>query len=116
MRLYFACSDELRLVGGGGSDAYPFMDTMLDAIRGLGAHVPFNTLMVTGPFMPAREQGTLSRKAMGLPVVVRPADPDWLAHVRHADLVVSMAGYNTVCEVLKSGKQAIVVPRPGPSA
>jgi predicted glycosyltransferase len=33
-----------------------------------------------------------------------------------ADLVVCMAGYNTLAEVLQLGRKALVVPRAGPSA
>jgi predicted glycosyltransferase len=33
-----------------------------------------------------------------------------------ADLVVCMAGYNTLAEVLTLGRKALVVPRAGPSA
>ena len=31
-----------------------------------------------------------------------------------ADMVVSMAGYNTVCELLSFGRNAILVPRAEP--
>jgi predicted glycosyltransferase len=33
-----------------------------------------------------------------------------------ADLVVCMAGYNTLAEVLQVGRKALVIPRAGPSA
>jgi predicted glycosyltransferase len=104
------------LMGGGGSDAHYLMDTMLDAVRYLGERVPFNTFMLTGPFMPAQKRQELQNKAEGLPVVVRKMEDDSAKYLPHVDLVVSMAGYNTTCEILKFAKKAVVVPRPGPSA
>jgi predicted glycosyltransferase len=41
---------------------------------------------------------------------------DTISKLNAADLVVSMAGYNTLSEILRFGKRVIVVPRPGPSA
>jgi len=34
--------------------------------------------------------------------------------LRHADHVVAMGGYNTVCEILSFGKPALIVPRVKP--
>jgi predicted glycosyltransferase len=39
---------------------------------------------------------------------------DMMACMDAADLVISMGGYNTVCELLTLGKRAIVVPRVEP--
>jgi predicted glycosyltransferase len=39
-----------------------------------------------------------------------------MAHMRAADLVVAMAGYNTTAEILSTRTRALLVPRPGPSA
>jgi predicted glycosyltransferase len=112
--------DEMRqnvvVMGGGGSDAHDFMDTVLEAIRRLGGDVSFNTYLVTGPFMPPAERQQLEDKARGLPVAVHRVRDDGSALLAAADVVVSMAGYNTTCEILRCGSPAIVVPRAGPSA
>ena len=34
-----------------------------------------------------------------------------ISYLAAADLVVSMAGYNTVCELLSLGKRALLIPR-----
>jgi len=104
------------VMGGGGSDAHFFMDAMLDAIRYLGSNVPFNTLMLTGPFMPDKDRKALLRKAERLPVTVKHKKKDIVKYLLRVDLVVSMAGYNTMCEILKFAKKAVVIPRAGPSA
>src|SRR4029077_4970975 len=41
-------------------------------------------------------------------------DPDLAARYAAGDLVVSMAGYNTVCELLSCGVRAVLVPRSKP--
>jgi predicted glycosyltransferase len=104
------------VMGGGGSDAHEFMDVVLDAIRWLGDDLTFNTYVVTGPFMPHEARHELADKARGLPVVVRRFRDDAAELLRAADVVVSMAGYNTICEILQYAPRAVVVPRPGPSA
>lgn len=104
------------VMGGGGSDAHAFMDAMLEAIRLLGNGIPFNTYVITGPFMPASERQKLRERARGLPVVVRRFREDTTQLLQEADVVVSMAGYNTTCEILRYAQRAIVIPRTGPSA
>jgi predicted glycosyltransferase len=101
---------------GGGSDAFFLMDAMLEAIRFLGDAIPFNTWMFTGPFMPQEERHRLVEKARALPVIVKWKEEEFRQFYPQVDLVVSMAGYNTICEILGFGKKAIVVPRAGPSA
>ncbi len=103
------------VMAGGGHDGFAFMDTVLDAIRWIGPEIPFNSYVVTGPFMPAEERHALEQKARGLPVAVRRFRDDSATLMRAADLVVAMAGYNTTCEVLQLARRAILVPREGPS-
>jgi predicted glycosyltransferase len=42
--------------------------------------------------------------------------PDLVSYIAAADLVVGMAGYNTVCETLSLGVRALFVPRVRPRA
>ena len=106
----------ILVMGGGGSDAHFMMDSVLNAIRYLGDKVPFNTYMLTGPFMPYADRQALLEKASQLPVIVRHMTGDSVSYLKSADLVTCMAGYNTICEVLGYSKKAVVIPRPGPSA
>jgi predicted glycosyltransferase len=71
--------------------------------------------MVTGPFMPADHRHKLEARSRGLPVRVRNSVSDILSYLEAADLVISMAGYNSTVEILRSGKPAILIPRAGPS-
>jgi len=109
--------DPIVLVtGGGGADASFFMDKFLDATRLLMGKVPFRVLLTTGPFLHQDQYELLRRKAAGAPVRVIRDARDSIHLMQRADVVVSMAGYNTVSEILRFRKPAIVIPRPGPSA
>jgi predicted glycosyltransferase len=72
--------------------------------------------MVTGPFMAEEQRKELRDRARECGVQVRTSIGDSLSHINAADLVVSMAGYNTMSEILRFRKRAIIVPRNGPSA
>ena len=74
-----------------------------------------NGVLVTGPCMPLDVRRRVARAAAGRPgrrIVRFLSEPTRL--VRRADHVVAMGGYNTICEVLSFGKQALIVPRVKP--
>jgi len=104
------------VTGGGGADASFFMDKFIDAVRLMFPRVPFDAVLSTGPFMHPEQYLLLRRKAKGLPIHVTRHGLDNIRMLRRADLVISMAGYNTISEILRYRKRAIVVPRTGPSA
>ncbi len=106
----------VAVMAGGGADAFGLMRTYLQAAKLLGTRLSFSTLMVTGPFMPEEERAALRDRAGELGVQVKTTIGDTLSQINAADVVVSMAGYNTLSEILRFGKRAIVVPRAGPSA
>jgi predicted glycosyltransferase len=108
-------SDEVMVLvtGGGGGDAFPLAKAFLDAFPLLARHVPLRAVILTGPNMPIAEREVLEAGAAGYPVEIRCEDSTpWL---QQASAVVTMAGYNTLCEVMKWRKKALVVPRSGPS-
>lgn len=103
-------------MAGGGADAYPLFDTLIDAVPTITADRECSIVIVTGPFLPAAERLDLLRRARGLPVRVLKSVSDTGTYMRSADLVVAMAGYNTSVELLRVGRRALLVPRAGPSA
>lgn len=114
---YAAPGEDLVLaMAGGGADGSTLFDTLLRAFPLVRAERPAVLVLVTGPFLPEAEHVRLLRLAEGLPVHVLRAVPDALEHLRAADLVVTMAGYNTTAEILRVGTPALLVPRAGPSA
>lgn len=106
----------VAVMAGGGVDAYRLMRTYLDALPLAARSVRLATVMVTGPFMPEAQRKALWQRAKESGVEIHSSISDSLSHINAADLVVSMAGYNTLSEILRFHKPAVIVPRAGPSA
>ena len=104
------------VAAGGGHDAQTLMRTYVQAVRVLGPRVEFGTLMAVGANAPPNVRAELENEARGLPIRIVPYVEHSRSHMAAVDLVVCMAGYNTLSEVLYLKKKALVVPRPGPSA
>jgi predicted glycosyltransferase len=110
---------EARLVvamAGGGADAHPLMDALIDAFPRIRASHACALAIITGPFMPAAKRRDLQARAEGQPVKVRKSVSDIPSYIAAADVVVGMAGYNTTAEILSIGTPAVLVPRAAPSA
>jgi predicted glycosyltransferase len=101
---------------GGGGDGQLLMQTYVRALRMLGSRADFATLMAVGVNAPPTFASELAAEARGLPVRIVPYVGDSTSFIAAADLVVCMAGYNTLSEVLYLRKKALVIPRSGPSA
>jgi predicted glycosyltransferase len=96
---------------GGGQDGVEVADMFSHA------DLPADMLgvLLTGPFMPGAMRQRLQRRASAsdrLRVLEFAAEPTIL--LKHAERVVAMGGYNTVCEVLSFDKRALIVPRTTP--
>jgi predicted glycosyltransferase len=92
------------------------MDTFLDAARLLLPEASFSAMVSIGPFMHEAQCQLIYQKAKGLPVIITRAREELIRFLRRADVVISMAGYNTISEIMRFRKKAIIIPRPGPSA
>src|SRR3989475_12170332 len=109
--------DRLVVVtAGGGYDAYPLMEACLKAFRLLGKELPFEALFITGPLMEPVQRECLQALASEVGVSVEMCVEDSLSYMNAADLVITMAGYNSLSEILHLEKKALVIPRQGPSA
>lgn len=104
------------VMAGGGADAYPMMSTLIDALPKVLESHKCVLVVITGPFMPAELIADLSQRAANLPIQMMESVNDSLSHIAAADLVISMAGYNTSVEILRMRRSAILIPRAGPSA
>jgi len=65
--------------------------------------------------MPYDEHQRLVRLAERHHVALRRVIPELRAHAALADCLVSMPGYNSVCDMLAFRRPAVFVPRAGPS-
>ncbi len=108
-------TDDLPLVlvtVGGGGDGFHILKICLEMVSALPVERrPFHTLVVTGPLMSHRQRRQVRSLCPAGKVTVLEFTPDLLSYMNAADVVVSMAGYNTVAELLSLRKRAILIPR-----
>ena len=111
-------SPTIVAVAGGGADAYPMLRSVLDAAEEVHADTGAQFLLVTGPFMPGSDVAELRRQAKGLPMTEVRRRIRGRGRIARADLVVSMAGYNTTVELLNAGTPALLIrgAAPAPSS
>ncbi|TFI52017.1 glycosyltransferase [Mastigocladus laminosus UU774] len=109
--------DKLVLVTpGGGEDGFQLIDTYLASLKLLRDKQHIKSLIICGPQMPTQHRQALYQTAKNYPQVqMGEFTDDLMSYVAVADVVVSMAGYNTICEILSASKPAVVVPRIKPS-
>jgi predicted glycosyltransferase len=70
---------------------------------------------VTGPLMADDDHVKIASLAEPHRIEVHRVLPDLRNTIAEADCVVSMAGYNTVCDIVSYRRRSILVPRAGPS-
>lgn len=105
----------VALTAGGGGDGNLLVRAMLEAYRSLGHSPEFELLIVTGPLMSPGKRKRFKEQASALPGVTLVEFHDDLPAVyRAAAFTVSMAGYNTVCELATAGCRSLLVPRCSP--
>jgi predicted glycosyltransferase len=81
----------------------------------LAKRLSLKTLLVTGPELkPERTQDFCRAARSGDGLHVIEFTDDLMSYMNAADVVISMAGYNTICELLTLGKRSILVPRVKP--
>ena len=100
---------------GGGEDGQQLIASYL---KGLREHPPaanLATLIISGPDVPREARIAAQAAASDSPRVLhREFTDDMMSYMDAADVVVSMGGYNTICEILTLRKRAVVVPRTRP--
>jgi predicted glycosyltransferase len=99
---------------GGGRFGHELLDGMAQASALLEGKIPHQILMFTGPFAPdavlERLQAIAHHQAN---LTVERYTPDLLHYMKHADLSISMAGYNTTMNVLTTGVRSLLLPFTG---
>lgn len=104
----------LVTVGGGTDGEFLLTSYLAKAAASLGED-GVQSVIVGGPDLPQAVGAELRRRAESLPGVV------WLdfeacmyCRIRASDLVVSMGGYNTLCQIVSNRKPALIIPRTKP--
>lgn len=100
----------LCLVGGGQDGA-----ELSEAFAQADFPPETTGILLTGPYMPSKAQQRLHHQAAERPWLrVLEFVPEPTRLLRLADRVITMGGYNSVCEVLSFEKPALIVPRVRP--
>ena len=100
---------------GGGVDGPVMLETFVRTAARLRPRLGGTWMVVTGPLMTDDDHARLAALAERDGIVVRRVVPELRNALAHADCVVSMAGYNTVCDILSYKRRSVLVPRAGPS-
>ncbi|HET9719825.1 MAG TPA: glycosyltransferase, partial [Solirubrobacteraceae bacterium] len=109
---------EILACTGGGADGGKLLEMFILAMRDREATAegsPGSAQVVGGPLLDEQELGRLRSLAGESSVNVSRFILDLDQRIADDDLVVTMPGYNTTCELLSGHARAIVVPRHGPS-
>lgn len=99
---------------GGGGDGSEVLDHFISLHDQYPESLPFKSVMITGPFMPKSKRIELRQRASKCGIKVMPFHPRMEELIKAADLVVSMGGYNTLCEILTQRTPALIIPRESP--
>ena len=110
------CAEDKLVVvtAGGGGDGYVVMDTFLKLLENESQELPFKTVFITGPFMPKEQRDQITDRARRIGVRAWHFYRRMEEILAAADVVVSMGGYNTVCEILSQGTVGLIIPRDNP--
>ena len=109
-------SDRMVLVTtGGGEDGYSLLLTYLQGLARYGRLASWKSVVVTGPELAEAHQCEIRQLMDRCPHthVIEFTD-QMMNFLQCADVVVSMGGYNTICEILSLRKRAVIVPRVQP--
>lgn len=100
---------------GGGTDGEDVIGAYLAEAAGRAAAAGIRSTIVGGPDLPQRAVTRLRNIASGIEGV------EWVdfegcmsCRIRRSELIVSMGGYNTLCEIAAHRKPVLVIPRTHP--
>lgn len=105
----------LLVTTGGGQDGFQLIDACLEGLLAQPPAQRPRTHIVCGPELDAAARNAIRQSALALPEVsLQDFSDDMMSLMGAADVVLSMGGYNTVCELLTLRKRFVVVPRAQP--
>lgn len=104
----------LLVTTGGGGDGCELLDHYLSMHDFFPTSLPFKSLIITGPFMPKSSRELIKGRAKRYGIKSLPFHPRMEQLIGAADLVISMGGYNTICEILSQQTPALIIPRETP--
>lgn len=120
IRKELALRDEEKLVlvtPGGGEDGYEILQNYLAGLALLPDNHNIHSVIISGPEMAASQRRRLVQAGLKHTSVITMLEftDDLMSYMNAAEAVISMGGYNTICEILTLQKRAIVIPRSHPT-
>ena len=96
---------------GGGRIGHKLIEAVISASPILDAKIPHRIQIFTGPFMPEDQFSKLQQAAANRGnVTLQRYTSNLMAYMKQAELSLSLTGYNTTMNILKTGVRALVVP------
>lgn len=101
---------------GGGRHGYPLLSAIIAASELLASRSPHQIYMFAGPFMPEVDFCQLQQAAAQRPnVTLRRYTCLLLDYLKKSELSISLGGYNTTMNLLRTGTRSLVLPSLNPS-
>ncbi|MBL4829338.1 MAG: hypothetical protein JKY55_05570 [Aliivibrio sp.] len=105
------------VAAGGGNDGREILSTYINGIKNSAWKDKIRSVIFYGPEMDEHDYVGLMESVRGVNnITLMEFTSDFMSYLSAADLVVTMGGYNTVCEIISLHKAAIIVPRATPVA
>lgn len=96
---------------GGGRLGHDLLESVIQAAPLLAEQIPHRIVMFTGPLMEDAQYDRFVQCAQGLSnLVIRRFTPNLMTFLQKADLSISLGGYNTTMNLLKTGVRAMIYP------
>ena len=100
---------------GGGQDGFNLLNSYINGLKYFRHGHNTKSLIITGSELSPTRKGEIFRAIQPYSSVqIKEFTKDIVNYMEAADLIISMGGYNTICEILSLKKRAIVVPRINP--
>ncbi|PSB17096.1 glycosyl transferase [filamentous cyanobacterium CCP1] len=98
---------------GGGRHGYGLLRAIANLSPTLAQTIPHKIYAFTGPYLSESDLLQLQeRAALSSNLVVRRFTPRLMDYLKQADLSISLGGYNTTMNVLKTGVRSLIYPSP----
>jgi predicted glycosyltransferase len=96
---------------GGGRIGYELLETVIVASTILVDRIPHHIQIFTGPFMSEADYLQLERASVGKSnVTLQRFTGNLMTYMQEADLSISLTGYNTIMNIMRTGVRSLVVP------
>lgn len=100
---------------GGGRFGYELLSAVVSASAILEPVIPHRIYAFTGPFMPDQqvlqlEHSIARQKFNPQNIILRRYTPHLLEYLNKAELSISLGGYNTTMNILRTGVRALIYP------